>query len=163
MFLQALNTAGRAHYLGPQLLLDTAYPLLVALLIFETLRTLAPGRVVGWATICLPVVLSDWLENALVARLLLQHPATATDAQIKAASLATQAKSGFSLLAVTILIVVALVALRRWFCSGQDAEPEPDRQHRQRRCDQHRGGGNPHPHPVDGGKQEGIDAGRHRR
>lgn len=117
-FLSALSDAGRALYLGPQALLDLAYPaLLAAVLTMGVTVMLRPGfRWLRWATAAAGIAGAgcDYLENMLVRGLLRADPAAVTDSALRAASTATILKSAFSTLAFTLFLVsLAIWAWRR--------------------------------------------------
>lgn len=112
-FLSALSEQGRALYLGPQALLDLAYPTLLASTIALGVRLLGGGR---WMLrIAVPAAvggaLCDYAENLLVRRLLQVEPASVTEGAVQMASTATVLKSVLS----TLALVLLLVALARWF------------------------------------------------
>ena len=65
-FLTALSAAGRALYLGPVRLIDTAFPILLTLTLCLPLR----GRPPVWFLPALACGLLDLAENMTVARLL---------------------------------------------------------------------------------------------
>ncbi len=117
-FLSALSDAGRALYLGPQALLDLAYPaLLAAVLTLGAHLTLRPAyRWLRWATAATAIAGSgcDYLENILVRGMLRADPAAVTDWALRVASTATILKSAFSTLAFTLFLVsLAIWAGRR--------------------------------------------------
>ena len=111
-FLGALSEAGRAHYLGVQHLLDTAYPAMLAAVLGIALWRFTRG---AWraALVPVPVIASsfDYLENIRVRGLLLTDPAELTDAEIAAASFATFAKS----MLTSVAFAALLIGLALWF------------------------------------------------
>lgn len=114
VFLDALDTEGRAFYLGPQHALDRVYPGLLALTLgWATLWAFRQTPVWLRGALVLPAVagaIFDWIENARVAALL--QAETVTGEAVRAASLATVAKS----VAVTAAIATLLTGLgwRAW-------------------------------------------------
>lgn len=106
-FLVALSAEGRDFYLRVQLQLDRFYPPFMALtLVWATLRLAPAGRYRGLAA--LPAILAaafDYAENALVARMLQAGPAGLTADLVDSASIATQVKSLFTVLALIIVIL----------------------------------------------------------
>lgn len=113
-FLAALNDEGRALYLGPQALLDVAYPaLLAAVLTLGAYLMLRPGgRRLRWATAAAAVAGAgcDYLENVLVRGMLQADPAGVPDSALRAASAGTILKSAFS----TLAFILFLVSLAVW-------------------------------------------------
>lgn len=115
--LAAMGTEGRAYYLSVQQQLDSAYPVLYAVVMVLAFRALAPlwwGRALG--VLALAGAGFDYLENARVAVMLRQAPEAVTEAMVAAASQATVLKS----VTVTVALVVLSVLLaraggRRWW------------------------------------------------
>ena len=91
--LTSLGEAGRQFYLGRQIVLDTIYPLLLALTLSCLFRLFGGGAavragvVLSWLTAAL-----DYAENAGIAAMLVLWP-DLPDAVIRMASAATVAKS----------------------------------------------------------------------
>lgn len=114
-FLAALSDEGRAVYLGPQRLLDTLYPALLAVVLAGGVAALVRAR---WLRVVLLAAVlggmgADYLENARVAALLTAD--AVTDEAIAAASRATVAKSALTGGAMGMLLLVLARRMReRW-------------------------------------------------
>ena len=110
--LTALGDEGRAFYLGVQHWLDTAFPALLASVLFWTFRALVPGwhGLVLGGLAAVPGPGLDVLENARVAVLLRAGPEAITADQVAAASAASLGKS----FAVTLALVALTGALAAW-------------------------------------------------
>jgi hypothetical protein len=115
-FITALSPKGLELYLGPQHWLDLAYPGLLALVLgiglWVLLRDWHPVLqliAVGLAGLGM---LFDYLENARVGAMLQGGPAALTESIVAAASQATQLKSGFT--GVAMVLILALLAARVW-------------------------------------------------
>lgn len=113
-FLSALTPAGRAAYLGPQRLADTAFPI-------GLVGTLALGTVIALRRWSLRLALAaallplgyfgfDMLENAAVAGLLRAGPEAITPEAVARASLFTRWKFHF----VNAALVVFALAWAAW-------------------------------------------------
>jgi hypothetical protein len=115
-FLAALNAPGRALYLGPQRILDMAYPALLAMVLAGALFRFVAHRWVrlGLVLVVLGGMVADYRENYLVA-LMLGHDGAVPEALVIAASRATVIKSGLTGFAMLALgVALALAAGRRW-------------------------------------------------
>ncbi|HUV33082.1 MAG TPA: hypothetical protein VMW31_05875 [Devosiaceae bacterium] len=115
-FLAALTPEGVDFYRTVQHRLDIVYPPLIAASLFLGIALLAPpafGRL-RWllAAVALPIMVFDWLENIAVGGLLALGPAGITPEEVAAASRWTVLKSGFS--TVAMLVLLALLILWTW-------------------------------------------------
>lgn len=102
-FLAALSEDGRAIYAGPQHLLDTIYPALLAITLVWSAVKLAGGRF-RWAVwliapLSVAAAVSDYAENALIARFLFADPDTIPDEALMRAASFTVVKSGATTIA----------------------------------------------------------------
>ena len=115
-FLDALNEDGRSLYLGPQHMLDLAYPILLAIVLAGAVAALIGNRKlrgVLYLAILLGM-LADYSENTFVA-LMLEYPVPVTDKLAGLANKATVVKStltGFAM--VVVFGALVLAAKRRW-------------------------------------------------
>lgn len=115
-FIAALSEKGRELYLGPQQLLDLAYPVLLAIVLAGAVGALVDNwklRGVLYLAILLGM-LADYSENTFVA-LMLEYPGPVSDKLAGLASKATVVKSvltGFAM--VGVLGALILAAKRRW-------------------------------------------------
>lgn len=97
VFFAGITDAGRAQYLGPQAMLDWAFPALIALTL--TLAVFRWGRRVPLPRRMLAILLAaaavavDYWENAQIAAALVVPADTLTDAALNQMSLATQGKT----------------------------------------------------------------------
>ncbi len=115
-FLSALSEEGRAVYSGPQRLLDSIYPALLAVVLAGAVKVLFRRgllRIVLMLAV-LGGMLADYAENMRVAGLLAAGP-EAADAMIAAASRATVAKSAMTGLVMGVVLLALARRLRqRW-------------------------------------------------
>lgn len=113
-FLAALSADGRAFYLDVQQRLDLFYPALLAATLFFAIVLLAPAGRGVWrwvlAATAIPGAVFDYLENHQVAAMLALGPDAVTPEMAATASRWTVLKSGFS----TIAMVILLVLLATW-------------------------------------------------
>ena len=109
-FLSALSGAGRALYLGPQHLLDLAFPALLAATLVLAFRLLLPGgRLwIACSLLALAGMGADYLENVRVRAMLQVWPDPPDAAAIARASLATRAKFLLDGLALAAALAAAL-------------------------------------------------------
>ena len=127
--LVSLGETGREIYLRHQLVLDTAYPALLALTLSNLFRLVGQGFGVG-VSVRIGVVLSwltaalDYAENIGIAAMLALW-ADLPNALATATSLATVAKSVSTSVAVTTLL--GLLALRLWRFRRPKFQAEPKR------------------------------------
>jgi hypothetical protein len=116
-FLTVLSAEGARFYLHVQHRLDLLYPALLAATLFLAIRALAPRRTVLspnlLALTALPGCVFDYLENAAVSEMLRAGADGVTPELVARASLWTCLKSGFTTVAMLLLLVSAAVALRR--------------------------------------------------
>ena len=113
-FLNALSEEGRAFYLETQLLLDTAYPALLAASLLWLIRLVFRGQMTRLALSLIAIAASaaDYLENHAIEGLLSER---ASAAEISTASLWTLAKSlGDTVVFTALVLGVVMLALRRW-------------------------------------------------
>lgn len=112
-FLMKLSPQGREFYLNVQHRLDLFYPVLLALTLATGLWLMAPASWKGarWLLVILPLpgMVSDYLENYLVAALLKADPASLDEEVVAVASFATLLKSIATTLAMTALIVLLVL------------------------------------------------------
>ncbi len=115
-FLDALGREdGWATYLGPQGLLDTFYPLMLAIVLGGAVWVLVQNRMLRNGLLVAIVIgaLADYRENTLVVGLLLSD-GPVSDAAVAAANLATLVKSAMTGLAmVVVCIALVLAGLKR--------------------------------------------------
>lgn len=108
--LTALAPEGLALYRGPQKLLDLAYPATLTLSVGLALFVLAPVSWGRWrlalAALAIPGSVFDYLENNLVQLLLFLGPSNITPEFVAKASTYTLAKSVFTTIALTALLVM---------------------------------------------------------
>jgi len=123
LLLAALDGETRAFYLGTQQRLDLIYPVLLALTLSFAIWHLFRGMpaYLRAVMVVFPILGAafDYLENARVAVLLRLAEPGVSAGQIAAASQATLFKSGFTIVAM-ILVVGGLVGaiLKRWKFRG---------------------------------------------
>lgn len=117
-FLAALSAEGRTLYLGPQHMLDLAYPALITLTLFFAIASLLPGRwgALRWvvALPALAIAVFDYLENMAVTAMLEAGPDRLTPDLVATASGWTVLKSGVSTVVMSALLLVLLVHAARW-------------------------------------------------
>ncbi|MGB5560007.1 MAG: hypothetical protein WBN04_18590 [Paracoccaceae bacterium] len=108
-FLASLSPDGRSIYLTLQHKLDLAYPALLAATLIMSLVWLFPqlSRIARVALCALPVAgaIFDYIENAKVAAMLRASPGDVTAQQIELASRATILKSGYTTLAMGLVLI----------------------------------------------------------
>ncbi len=113
-FLAALSPEGRSLYLTLQNKLDLAYPALLAATLTMSLIWLFPrlSRSARVALCALPAAgaIFDYIENARVAAMLRASPGDVTAQQIELASRATILKSGYT----TVAMGLVLIGLVQW-------------------------------------------------
>lgn len=124
-FLTALTPQGADFYLSVQHLLDSIYPALLAITLFFAIVMISPKRLGGWrwiiALIAIPGSIFDYLENAAVSGMIAVGPGGITEAEVARASLWTLLKSGFT----TVALVVLLIMLATWvFGRGSKVDPK---------------------------------------
>ncbi|WP_424982242.1 hypothetical protein [Maritalea sp. S77] len=111
--LQALGPDGRDYYLNHQLVLDIAYPALLALFIWQMLDFIARHHTnwwinflkrVAWAAPL--VMIFDYGENVLIARMLLAENVTVD--LVNMASTFSRAKAITTSLFLTLLLAAAM-------------------------------------------------------
>jgi len=111
-FLRALSPAGKAHYLYVQHPLDYVYPPLITATLYLGIALLTPDAAGRWrwviGVVALPIVAFDYLENLAVARLLQLGADRATPTAVATASRWTLLKSGFSTVAMTLLLALLI-------------------------------------------------------
>jgi hypothetical protein len=115
--LQALGPVGRGYYLTHQLVLDIAYPALLALFIWQMLNFFARHQT-NWWTIFLKraawaaplVMIFDYGENALIAKMLIAENLTVD--LVNMASAFSRAKAITTSLFLTLLLAAAIAY--RW-------------------------------------------------
>jgi len=116
IFLDSLSDEARAFYLGPQRMLDMAYPALLGLVLIGAIRSLFTHTALRWGLILIVTggAIADYYENFLVARMLVENQA-AGDALITSASQATIVKSALGGLAmIAVLVALAKAGFARW-------------------------------------------------
>ncbi len=118
----ALGVEGRAYYLNVQHRLDTAYPVLLAVVLTLAFRLLVKGWL-AWALTAIAVLAAafDYLENMSVAVLLRAGPDMMTDAMVENASRWTRLKSAAASMAFIALVVLFLRAGWNWLRRRQTA------------------------------------------
>lgn len=110
-FFTALTEAGRAQYLGPQAMLDWAFPAILALILI--LAVFRWAKLVPFPRKMLPVLLAvaavavDYYENALITAALNTPADQLTDAALEHMALMTQCKT--YLFAAAILVTGGVV------------------------------------------------------
>jgi hypothetical protein len=113
-FLAALSPEGKARYLNVQHELDAAYPGLLAATLFFAIAALAPKRWGPWrwvlALTAIPGALFDYLENAAVTVMLTAGVDGLTPDMAATADRWTTFKSWTTSIAMTVLLVLLLVA-----------------------------------------------------
>jgi len=119
-FLSALTPEGRAHYEGPQRILDMAYPVLLVITLSWAVWRLSTD-LPEWVAPILILFASigasfDFLENMHVARMLAAGPDDVTPALVDAASTATVNKS---LLTTLVLFSLLGLLIRAWRQRGR--------------------------------------------
>ncbi len=114
--IAALGAEGQGFYLTVQQGLDTAFPMLKAVVLILAFFRLYPARLAApLGLIALVVSLCDELENAAIAAMLRAGAEGLTDEMVATASHWTQLKSaGDTLLMVLLLIGLAWGLWRRW-------------------------------------------------
>lgn len=114
-FLAALSPEGTSLYLGAQHSLDSAYPALLAATLFFAILMAAPRRPAVLRTVmamtAVPGMMFDYLENGAVARMLNLGTAGLTPEAVAGASRWTVLKSGFTSLAMLLLLVLLALSL----------------------------------------------------
>lgn len=117
-YLAALTADGRMLYLGPQHMLDLAYPVLITLTLYFAFAGLLPARwgVLRWLVPlpALPIAVFDYLENAAVTAMLEAGPDRLTPELVATASGWTVLKSGLSTIVMSALLLVLLVRAAQW-------------------------------------------------
>jgi len=105
-FLDSLTDEARSLYLGPQRLLDTAFPALFGISLFGAFFVLVPHRGLRWGLIFVTVgaVAADYVENVRIARMLSHNGVLPTEI-VSAASLATVTKSILNTIAMVSLFI----------------------------------------------------------
>jgi len=118
-FLAALSDAGREIYLGPQRLLDSIYPALLAIVLGGAAWMLFSKTWVRATLIFTALVgmLADYTENVAIGFLLDFPGGDAPDGMIEAASRATVVKSTLT----GIVMVVVLIGLFRFLRNRRGA------------------------------------------
>tara|TARA_R110000751_G_scaffold95381_5_gene186405 strand:- start:2890 stop:3450 length:561 start_codon:yes stop_codon:yes gene_type:complete len=117
--LLSLGDAGRVYYGRTQLLLDTFYPVLMALTLVNLYRRVgrgvaADGAVRIGVTLSWMAAVFDYSENALIAAMLVHWDAL-PDSLVQAASAATIAKSLATSVAVAWLVgLISWSVWRHW-------------------------------------------------
>ena len=111
--LNGLGEAGRSYYLTRQIPLDLLYPGLMAATIIVVFLWVA--RAVGWrrvawigSVLAVGAGLADYLENLGIVAMIARYP-DVSEALVSAASLASVAKATLTTLALTLLLIVALL------------------------------------------------------
>lgn len=115
-FLAALGDKGRALYLGPQHLLDLAYPLGLAIVLAGAVGALiANWKLRGLVYLAILLgMLADYSENTFVT-LMLEYPVAVPEKLATYASVSTVVKSMLTGLAMmAVLGALILAAARRW-------------------------------------------------
>jgi hypothetical protein len=114
-FIAALGEEGRHLYLWRQIPLDTVYPALLALWSAGAIRWFSKGSPPApkrWfhaaASLAFAAALFDYLENILIVWMLNTAP-DLNPAIVTAASLATLAKSGFTTVVFTAIVLSMIV------------------------------------------------------
>ena len=111
-FFAALGDVGRAQYLGPQAMLDMAYPALLSLtLILAILRYGARLPVLVRALLCLlPLAAAavDDLENRATAQILALPAADIPSGMLEQTLLMTQAKVAAYIGALVVVVVLGI-------------------------------------------------------
>ena len=117
-FVGALSPTGVAFYLEVQHSLDLVYPALLAATLFFAIAALAKSRTGRWrwllAATALPGALFDWLENSAVATMLAAGPDGLTPEMVTTASRWTVLKSGFTTLAMAVVVVLIIGHAVQW-------------------------------------------------
>lgn len=112
-FLTALTPEAAELYLDVQQRLDVAYPALLAATLFFAIAALLPRSLGVWrwpfALIAVPGSVFDYLENHAVSAMLAAGDKGLTPALVETANRWTVLKSGFSAIAMAILILLAVV------------------------------------------------------
>ena len=116
-FIAALGEEGRHLYLWRQIPLDSVYPALLALWSAGAIRWFSKGSPPAaqrWfhaaATLAFVAALFDYLENILIVWMLNTAP-NLNPAIVTAASLATLAKSGFTTVVFSAIVLSMIVFL----------------------------------------------------
>ncbi|MCP4382693.1 MAG: hypothetical protein GY798_14955 [Hyphomicrobiales bacterium] len=117
-FVGGLSPEGVAFYLDVQHSLDLIYPALLAATLFFAIAELARNRTGRWrwllAAAAIPGAIFDWLENSAVATMLAAGPDGLTPEMVETASRWTILKSGFTTLAMAIVVVLIAGHAVRW-------------------------------------------------
>jgi hypothetical protein len=116
-FLSGLSDEGRSVYLNVQHMLDLFYPALLSVSLGTAMVMVLPKQMGLWrwalALFSVPGSLCDYRENMLVRRMLAEPLDELDPALVAEASTATVLKSAFTALAMGILLVAAVLWLRR--------------------------------------------------
>ena len=114
-FLSALSTEGRALYLGPQWVLDLAYPGLLALtLAWAAFRLMSRPVALFVFGAAIAGAGADYMENAVVRQLLETPVGAVTLAQVELASFWTQMKASLTTIAMgAVVVALAFTYLQR--------------------------------------------------
>lgn len=114
--LSALGSEGRAFYLNVQHPLDTAYPLLMVLVLTLSFFRVYPRTLaLGMSAIAIAAASFDYLENLAVATMLRTGPEAFSDQLAQTANRWTVLKSGAVTVALTALLIgLALAGWRKW-------------------------------------------------
>jgi hypothetical protein len=118
-FLRSLSDQGRELYLGVQHRLDLAYPGLLMLALGLGIALVSPPKFGNWrwglALTSVPGALFDYRENTLVRRMLNSPPDSLDPSLVTAASGATMLKSAFTVISMSLLLVLCILWVRgKW-------------------------------------------------
>jgi cytidylate kinase len=125
-FLASLSDEGRAVYGGLAMTLDSFFPGLFALILgwgsWRLLRQQAVVLRIGVALIAACYALFDYLENWAVRKMLALDAVAVPDALVESASRFTVLKFLFVEASITVLIVLLVARLIRWFWKNADED-----------------------------------------
>jgi hypothetical protein len=127
--LDALGTEGRAYYLSRQILLDTLYPVLLALTLIASICWLGrrtPNSRLVRIGIAFSVgsALFDYIENLGIAAMIWSWPEVSAPLVV-ATSAATILKSAFTTAAVLLTVLVGVCRARHPEANGDVIYPGP--------------------------------------
>ncbi len=117
--LRALGDDGISFYLNVQQMLDFTFPALLGLTLMLAIILLAPARLGRWryalALVAIAGMVFDYMENAAVRLLLLSGPDNINQQIVALASARSVNKAIFVAIAMVIVVVFLLLAVRKKF------------------------------------------------